>query len=443
MEKVLMIKGSLQVSHGTYYVVVNYKDEYGKPKQKWISTELREKGNKTKAKQKMKEILKSFDINQNLNNEQNSNEDILFVDFLKNFLAIKKNTIEPVTINMYNKLAENISKYFKNMRLKLKDLKPYHIEGFYKSEYARGLSSNSVLKYHVLIRECLQYAFINDLVLVNVADKVKRPKVEKFKASFYDIKEIEKLFEVIQDNECKLPIMLTAMYGFRRSEVLGLKWNAIDFENKLISVQHKVLETKIDGKRKIYLSDKLKNQTSNRTLPLLPQAEKLLLDKKNEIEKNKVLLGKSYDNRYLDYVCVDNLGRLILPNRLTKNFIKILRRNNLRKIRFHDLRHSCASIMLSNGVPMKQIQEWLGHADFSTTANIYSHLDYSTKLNSANTMTNVFAFSQTQEKEEKTDKTQELEQEIERLKNIIAEKEDEEYLEWKKQKEKRKKDFEM
>ena len=97
--------------------------------------------------------------------------------------------------------------------------------------------------------------------------------------------------------------------------------------------------------------------------------------------------------------------------------------------------------MLSNGVPMKQIQEWLGHADFSTTANIYSHLDYSTKLNSANTMTNVFAFSQTQEKEEKTDKTQELEQEIERLKNIIAE--DEEYLEWKKQKEKRKKDFEM
>ena len=438
-----MIKGSLQVSHGTYYVVVNYKDEYGKPKQKWISTELREKGNKTKAKQKMKEILKSFDISQNLNNEQNSNEDILFVDFLKNFLAIKKNTIEPVTINMYNKLAENISKYFKNMRLKLKDLKPYHIEGFYKSEYARGLSSNSVLKYHVLIRECLQYAFINDLVLVNVADKVKRPKVEKFKASFYDIKEIEKLFEVIQDNECKLPIMLTAMYGFRRSEVLGLKWNAIDFANKLISVQHKVLETKIDGKREIYLSDKLKNQTSNRTLPLLLQAEQLLLDKKNEIEKNKVLLGKNYDNRYLDYVCVDNLGRLILPNRLTKNFIKILRKNNLRKIRFHDLRHSCASIMLSNGVPMKQIQEWLGHADFSTTANIYSHLDYSTKLNSANTMTNVFAFSQTQEKEEKTDKTQELEQEIERLKNIIAEKEDEEYLEWKKQKEKRKKDFEM
>ena len=451
MEKMLMIKGSLQVSHGTYYVVVNYKDEYGKPKQKWISTELREKGNKTKAKQKMKEILKFFEINQNLHNKQNSNEDVLFVDFLKNFLAIKKSTIEPVTVNMYNKLAENISKYFKNMRLKLKDLKPYHIEGFYKSEYARGLSSNSVLKYHVLIRECLQYAFINDLVLVNVADKVKRPKVEKFRASFYDIKEIEKLFEVIQDNECKLPIMLTAMYGFRRSEVLGLKWNAIDFKNKLISVQHKVLETKIDGKREIYLSDKLKNQTSNRTLPLLQQAEKLLLDKKDEIEKNKILLGKSYDNRYLDYVCVDNLGRLILPNRLTKNFIKILRKNNLRKIRFHDLRHSCASIMLSNGVPMKQIQEWLGHADFGTTANIYSHLDYKTKQNSANTISNVFNFNSKKEENEKTneiDKTKGLEEKIAKLEEQLkSQQEDEEYKEWLKEKEMRKKkkqkDFEM
>ena len=108
-----MIKGSLQVSHGTYYVVVNYKDEYGKPKQKWISTELREKGNKTKAKQKMKEILKSFEINQNLHNKQNSNEDVLFVDFLKNFLAIKKaqlNLSQSICITSLPKIFQSISK---------------------------------------------------------------------------------------------------------------------------------------------------------------------------------------------------------------------------------------------------------------------------------------------------------------------------------------------
>lgn len=442
-----MNKGSLQVNHGTYYVVVNYKDEFGKPKQKWISTGLRERGNKTKANAKMKEILRNF----NLANEVTKfkkEEDILFTDFLNSYLDIKKEQIEPVTINMYNKLSEVIIKYFKNMKLKLKDLKPFHIEGFYKSQYERGLSSNSVVKYHILIRECLQYAFVNDLVVSNVADKVKRPKVNKFKASFYSIEEIEKLFEVIKEHECRLPIMLTAMYGFRRSEVIGLKWEAIDFDKKLISAQHKVIETKIDGKIELYKSDKLKNETSNRILPLLPQAENLLLEKKRQIENNKTMLGKQYDNQYLDYVCVDNMGRLIRPGRLTHSFCKILKQNNLKHIRFHDLRHSCASIMLANGVPMKQIQEWLGHADFGTTANIYSHLNYSSKLNSANTISNVFDFSKQEVQENmkvKSQKEIELEKEVEELKQKLAEQEevDDKYGKWKQERKRKQKDFEM
>lgn len=442
-----MNKGSLQVNHGTYYVVVNYKDKFGKPKQKWISTGLRERGNKTKANAKMKEILRNF----NLANEVTKfkkEEDILFTDFLYSYLDIKKDQIEPVTINMYNKLSEVIIKYFKNMKLKLKDLKPFHIEGFYKSQYERGLSSNSVVKYHILIRECLQYAFVNDLVVSNVADKVKRPKVNKFKASFYSIEEIEKLFEVIKEHECRLPIMLTAMYGFRRSEVIGLKWEAIDFDKKLISVQHKVIETKIDGKIELYKSDKLKNETSNRILPLLPQAENLLLEKKRQIENNKTMLDKQYDNQYLDYVCVDNMGRLIRPGRLTHSFCKILKQNNLKHIRFHDLRHSCASIMLANGVPMKQIQEWLGHADFSTTANIYSHLNYSSKLNSANTISNVFDFSKQEVQKNmkvKSQKEIELEKEVEELKQKLAEHEevDDKYEKWKQERKRKQKDFEM
>lgn len=449
------MKGSLQISHGTYYVVVNYKDKFGNPKQKWITTGLKEQGNKTKAREKMKEILKNFNpVDDVVKYEKD--EDILFVDFLKSYLDIKKDQVEPVTIYAYNKQADVIIKYFKSMRLKLKDLKPFHIEGFYKTQYEKGLSGNSVVKYHILIRECLQYAFANDLVNSNVADKVKRPKIEKYRANFYSAEEIQELFEVIKDNECKLPIMLTAMYGFRRSEVVGLKWNAIDFDKKLISVQHKVLETKINGERTIYKSDKLKNQTSNRTLPLLPQAESLLLEMKERIERNKEQLGKTYDKRYLDYVCVDNIGRLILPSRLTHTFGKTLKKNKLRHIRFHDLRHSCASLMLANNVPMKQIQEWLGHADFGTTANIYSHLDYSSKLDSANTISNVFGFANTQnqneveeiEVNEKSKRELELEKELEELRKKLEKQqiqEDEEYEQWKRERElKRKnKDFEM
>ncbi len=192
----------------------------------------------------------------------------------------------------------------------------------------------------------------------------------------------------------------------------------------------------------------MKNKTSNRVLPLLPQAEELLLKHKEQVENNKKLLGKSYDKRYLDYVCVDNLGRLILPNRLSHNFIKIIRKNNLKHIRFHDLRHSCASIMLSNGVPMKQIQEWLGHADFGTTANIYSHLNYSSKLNSANTITNVFDFLKQEVQENmkvKSQKEIELEKEVEELKQKLAEQEevDDKYGKWKQERKRKQKDFEM
>lgn len=441
-----MSKGSLQQRHGTWYVVVGYKDEFGKPKQKWISTGLRVNNNKTKAKIEMKKILKNLDLPKQIEQSKEITQDILFVDFLNRYLQVKKQQVEPITINAYTKQASCISNYFKNMRIKLKELKPYHIEGFYRTLYERGLSGNSVLHYHILIRECLQYAFKNDFVNFNVADKVDRPKTEGYKASFYSIEEIEKLFDCIKDNECKLPIMLTAMYGFRRSEVLGLKWEAIDFENKLVYVKHKIVETRLDGKRYIQMSDKMKTKTSNRTLPLLPQAEELLLKQKALIETNKQMLGKSYNKKYLDYVCVDNLGRLILPNRLTHNFIKIIKRNQLRHIRFHDLRHSCASIMLKNGVPMKQIQEWLGHADFGTTANIYSHLDYTAKQNSANTISSVFNFVDSkdkikeQPKQEEKDKTEELEEKLARLEEQLRQQqEDEEYQEWLKEKEERRK----
>ena len=80
------------------------------------------------------------------------------------------------------------------------------------------------------------------------------------------------------------------------------------------------------------------------------------------------------------------MGGLITPHYITQRFPEILEKHKLRRIRFHDLRHSCASLLLSNGVPMKQIQEWLGHSDFSTTANIYAHLDYNSKIDSAQAM---------------------------------------------------------
>ena len=142
----------------------------------------------------------------------------------------------------------------------------------------------------------------------------------------------------------------------------------------------------IDGKKVLVQADRAKTKSSLRTLPLVPPIRDRLLMLKGQQDTYRRLCGKSYNRDYLGYLCVDEIGNIIRPNYVSEQFPKLLEKNGLRPIRFHDLRHSCASLLLANGVPMKQIQEWLGHSDFSTTANIYAHLDYASKLSSAQAM---------------------------------------------------------
>ena len=161
-----------------------------------------------------------------------------------------------------------------------------------------------------------------------------------------------------------------------------------DFDNNTITIRHTVTTCTIDGKHVQFAQDTTKTKSSMRTLPLVPVFKEKLLKLQEEQKEYRRVCGKCYDKRYTDYICVDEMGTLISPHYLTSAFPKLLEKNGLRRIRFHDLRHSCASLLLANGVPMKQIQEWLGHSDFSTTANVYAHLDYNSKLSSADAMVN-------------------------------------------------------
>ena len=163
---------------------------------------------------------------------------------------------------------------------------------------------------------------------------------------------------------------------------------AIDFQNDTITIRHTVVSCYIDGKQVQKAQDITKTKSSMRTLPLIPAFKELLLHKQKQQNEFQRMCGKSYNKDYLGYICVDEMGRLLSPHYLTEAFAKLLKKHGLRKIRYHDLRHSCASLLLANGVPMKQIQEWLGHSDFSTTANVYAHLECNSKRLSAAAMTN-------------------------------------------------------
>ena len=159
---------------------------------------------------------------------------------------------------------------------------------------------------------------------------------------------------------------------------------------KTICINHTVVQTTLNGRTKIVKKDGTKTVSSYRTLPLTPLFEKLLFKVKERQIQNQQYCGGSYCKDYLEYVCVDPMGHLLKPNFVTQHFSLLLERNGLKKIRFHDLRHSCASLLYASGVGLKEIQEWLGHSDIGTTSNIYTHLDDNRKIASANALIDTF-----------------------------------------------------
>ena len=303
-------------------------------------------------------------------------------------------TVAVPTFASYSTTVKKIvAPYFREKEVTLKNLTAKDIQEFYLSELER-VSPSSVIHYHANIHKALKYAVKIDLIYVNPADKVERPKKDRYVGSFYDADEVNALFEAAKGSKLELPILFGASYGLRRSEAIGLKWDAIDFDQNTITIRHTVTSCDLDGKRVLVASDTTKTKSSMRTLPLVPFMRERLLTLKEEQQENRRLCGRSYIKEYLEYVCVNEIGDLIKPHYVTESFPKLLKAKGMRQIRYHDLRHSCASLLLANGVPMKQIQEWLGHSDFSTTANIYAHLDYSSKLTSADAMLNGLGFAQ-------------------------------------------------
>lgn len=378
-----MVAGHLHEKNGYYYIILNLTDSAGKRKPKWISTGLTIKGNKKRAEQMLMEERRKYA-------NAKTGDDVLFADFMEQWLEIVKSTVSIPTYSSYvNAVKSIIAPYFRKKKILLRDLQAHDIQMFYQEQLQR-VKASSVIHYHANIHKALKYAVKNDMIPSNPADKVERPKQDKFYGNFYDRDELNKLFEAVAGTRLELPVLLGAFYGLRRSEIVGLKWSAIDFEQNTITISHTVTSCNLDGKCVIVAKDTTKTKSSRRTLPLVPYFHEKLLAVKAQQERNQKLCGRSYNREFLEYICVDDIGDRFKPNYITSQFPKLLERNGFRKIRFHDLRHSCASLLLASGVPMKHIQEWLGHSDFSTTANIYAHLDYSSKLTSASAMESNF-----------------------------------------------------
>lgn len=264
------------------------------------------------------------------------------------------------------------------------------IQAFLNYKMDQGLKGSSIKQYYLAIHSAFAWAVKMEYIEQHPMDKMVVPRAERHEAVFYIEEELNELFEVFKGHKLELIVHIDAYYGLRRCEILGLKWDSIDFKKKTISIERKVVsDNDENGAPKLYVETRLKTNFTRRTLPLIPHIEEMLLEKRKMDKHYKKLGGKDYSTEFDGFVCVDPFGKLISPNTVTHDFHEVIKKHDMKMLRFHDLRHSCASLLLANDIPMKAIQEWLGHATFNITANLYSHLEYNAKVASAETIARV------------------------------------------------------
>ena len=376
--------GSVQEKNGMLYAVLNFKDKYDCRRQKWIKLNLPVRGNRRKAEAMLDELITQY---QGL--ESVEPYETLLSNYIAAWIESDKVNIAVTTYNQYvNMLNLHIAPYFNARGITLSSLTPGDLEDYYNTKIAEGLSPNSVIKHHAIISSALQWAVKHRYVRENVADLADKPSREKYHGQApYSVEEVAMLLELTQNEPIAVPIFLASFYGLRRSEILGLRWSAIDFKSGWIHISTTVVKEKEgDEIHTVVRENTTKTEYSNRSLPLCQYTYNYLWSVKCHQEQQRQLCGNCYNMQFLDFVCVDDIGMLLQPDFVSQKFQKLLTKYGLRRIRFHDLRHSCATIMLYLGYTIKDIQTWLGHSNYSFTADTYIHSAPTAHIDMANTL---------------------------------------------------------
>ena len=313
----------VKMNRPNYYILIRYKDETtGKERQKWITTDIPVKGNnKRKVEKRKDEVLAQYS-----KEKVDIGKDANFTEFIKHWLETlkKSKNIAITTYDAYSlTLAVHILPYFEPLKLKVKEIEPKHIQAYVNFKLEK-ISPNTIKKHLANISACLESAVRQNIIAFNPAKRIESIRKVKYTGARYlNEKQIEKLLSCSKEDPLEIVILLTLFYGLRRSEVLGLCWDAIDFKNDTLAIRHTVVK----------------------------------IDKTVHYQ----------DATYF----------------VSKHLSLLLAKNGIEHVRFHDLRHSSASYLKYLGFDMKEIQTWLRHSDIQTSMNLYTHLDMSAKIDIA------------------------------------------------------------
>lgn len=387
------LTASTQAKNGSLYAVIQYKDENGKRKNKWKSLGLKEGASKAKINAAMREAVNDFEkeLTEILTRSQNPDADMPVFEYMVKWLGSVQPSLQINTYRSYhNMIYGRIKRYFSPKSITIASLRPNQIDEFYQSIFDEGMVANTVIHYHAVMRRAFQQAYKKEILSANPFDRVERPKKNKFFGQNLSEEELLTLLSLARSEAIYPAIILAGCMGLRRSEALGMRWSRIDMEKREVLLDTKVVEVEIDGEKILKPIEEMKNSSSRRSLPIPAPVYEMLVEQKAQQDLYRRMFRGSYNRAYDDYVCTDKLGNLLTPRYVTLRFSQVLEKNGMRHIRFHDLRHTFASILINKDIPLFNVSKYLGHSDISTTANIYAHLDKSGKNISAETISALF-----------------------------------------------------
>ena len=386
--------GSLHIKNDTYYMVLNVYAN-GRRKQKWVSTGLSVKGyNKRQADKILLETLAAGEVPEKQPLPELPPEQILFADYMSDWIAKMQHYVKQITWQHYHTVTtKRIIPYFTPLKLTMQAIKPIHIQRFYEHcltaprlDGKKGNITTSTIKHiHSNFHKALEDAVRLELIPYNPASRVKLPKRQKYQAKYYTPEQVRKLLAASKGSFAEPVIFMAANYGLRRSEATGIKWSAINFEDSTITIRRTVVAIKGGVVRQ----DITKTASSYRVLPLMPQVREFLIGLKEQQEFLKSAIGENFNPD--GYLCVMDDGTPPHPSSICKLFTKAMDNARLPRIRFHDLRHTCATLLQDDGVDLKDIQNYLGHSNLSTTADIYAHRDFSHQKRTAFVAANIMS----------------------------------------------------
>ena len=342
MNAATTLAASVQAKKGRLYAVIQVR-ENGKTKPVWRALGLPESANKSKVNKAYREVVQAFEQTYAEQIAQNKKpaSDIPIYDYMCAYYKKIEKNIQKSTAESYRGMINGrIRRYFTARKeLTVGSITAKDIEDFYEWMFESGVVANTVIHYHTVLHSAFKRAFKDGLIDSNPFDRIDRPKKNKFTGENYSEEELIAMLGLIRGDIIYPAVMLAGGLGLRRSEALGARWSRVDWEKKTILLDTKIIEYKENGKVIVEPVEEMKNKSSRRTLPLPDPVYEMLCEEREKQDLYRRMFKGSYNRKYDDYICVDQLGGLIRPNRVTQRFADLIRQYGLRKIRFHDLRH--------------------------------------------------------------------------------------------------------